>query len=233
MSPVAKKTKKTTSPKNNLIVDVLNMDGEKVATRELSPAVFGVSMKEGLVHLAVVAQAANNRTVHAATKSRGQVRGGGKKPWRQKGTGRARHGSIRSPLWRGGGITFGPRTERNYTLKINKKAQRKALCMVLSQKVRDGRILFLDELSVPSAKTKDASKTLKRLPLGWEGKGRLTIGVISPRGSVALNRSIRNIRDVHIIPAQSLNLMRLLQMKQLIMPLQSLESLERSFTRTA
>lgn len=233
MSTAVKKTKPSTSPSHDLTVDVLNMNGEKVSTRALLRDVFGVPMKEGLVHLAVVAQTAKNRAVHASTKSRGQVRGGGKKPWRQKGTGRARHGSIRSPLWKGGGITFGPRTERNYELKINKKVRRKALCMVLSQKVRDGRILFLDAFSVPSAKTKDASQILKRLPFGSDYGKRLTVGIISPSGATGLNRSLRNICGVSIIPAHSLNISLLLQMKRLIMPLESLEYIEQTFKHAA
>ncbi|MEK7649286.1 MAG: 50S ribosomal protein L4 [Patescibacteria group bacterium] len=212
-----------------ITLDVYDISGAKVATRELQPAVFGVPMKEGLVHLAVVAQAANARTVHASTKTRGEVRGGGKKPWKQKGTGRARHGSIRSPLWRKGGITFGPRTDRNYSLKINKKARQKAMCMVLSQKVREGRLLLMDDFSNTTGKTKEALGVLQKLPIQQQNKKTPKVGVISPLGATLLNRSLRNIPTVHILPAASLNVASALNMRYLVMPLKSLEQIEQRF----
>lgn len=212
-----------------IVVDVYDALGAKVATRELQQAVFGIPMKEGLVHMAVVAQAANARIVHASTKTRGEVRGGGKKPWKQKGTGRARHGSIRSPLWRKGGVTFGPRTDRNYSLKINKKARQKALCMVLSQKVREGRLLLIDDFSSKSGKTKETLAILQKLPIQQQNKKHPAIGVVSPLGSVLLNRGLKNIPYVHVLPAASLNVASTLQMRYLVVPLKSLERIEERF----
>src|SRR3990167_849107 len=129
--------------------DLYNQKGEKVSSIELPKEVFEVPFNKDTVHQAFVTQLANSRVIHASTKTRSEVRGGGKKPWKQKHTGRARHGSIRSPLWVGGGVTFGPSVARNYEKKINKKMKRKALCMVLSAKARDHELIFLDELSLP------------------------------------------------------------------------------------
>ncbi len=221
------------STKKPIVLDVYDAKGGKVATRELQPAIFSVPMKEGLVHMAVVAQAANMRKVHASTKTRGEVRGGGKKPWKQKGTGRARHGSIRSPLWRKGGITFGPRTDRNYSLKINKKARQKALCMVLSQKVSEGRLLLMDDLSSQGGKTKETLAILQKLPILQQNKKHPAIGVVSPLGSALLNRGLRNVPYVHVLPAVSLNVTSTLQMRYLIVPLKSLEYIEQRFGKNA
>lgn len=217
-----------------IIVDVYNIQGEKVSTKELSLSVFGLPMKEGLVHLAVVAQDANARNIHASTKTKDEVRGGGKKPWKQKGTGRSRHGSIRSPLWRKGGVVFGPRVTRNYSLKINQKARQKALCMVLSQKASEGRIILMDDFTLQQSKTKEALSVLNKLPINQHtSRKQPTIGVISPIGAVLLNRSLKNIPYVHVLPAHSLNVVSTLRMRYLVMPLKSLELIERRFSSNA
>ena len=125
-------------------VDVYNKENEKVGTTDLPDTVFSASWNPDLVHQAVVAQQANSRQTVAHTKDRSDVRGGGRKPWRQKGTGRARHGSIRSPLWKGGGVTFGPRTERRFRKSINTKMRRGALFSTLSRKYQDGEVTIID-----------------------------------------------------------------------------------------
>ncbi len=135
-------------------VDVYNQKGEKVGSALLPKEIFEVPLNQDVVHQAVLSQLATSRLIHAKTKTRAEVRGGGRKPWRQKGTGRARHGSRRSPLWIGGGTTFGPTTEKNYAKKINKKMKRKALFMVLSRKAKDDEIILLDELTLQEPKTK-------------------------------------------------------------------------------
>jgi large subunit ribosomal protein L4 len=146
-----------------LKIKVYNQEGKEVGEEKLDPAVFGVKVKPELVHQAVVAQMAKARVPIAHTKTRGEVRGGGKKPWRQKGTGRARVGSTRSPIWRGGGITFGPRKNRVFAQKINKKARRKALLMCLSDKKASGWMVVLNKLELGKGKTKELVKVLESL----------------------------------------------------------------------
>ncbi|MDO8584242.1 MAG: 50S ribosomal protein L4, partial [bacterium] len=138
-----------------------NQQGKDIGTVELSDVIFGVKPEAALVHEVSVAMRANKRRPVASTKTKGEVRGGGKKPWAQKGTGRARQGSIRSPNWVGGGIAFGPNSERNFEVKINKKAKRKALFMALSDKLNDKRIIVVDQITVEPAKTKTAAEMLK------------------------------------------------------------------------
>ena len=217
------------SQKKQILVDVYNTEGKVVSQKELSSDIFGVPVKEGVVHLAVVAQEANSRPMVAHTKTRGEVRGGGKKPWKQKGTGRARHGSIRSPLWRGGGVTFGPRTDRNYSLKINKKARRKAVCMVLSQKVIDSTLILVDSLQFEKPTTKQAALFLKNLPFTKARKAP-KIAIISPIGATILNKSFRNIPLTNIVPAHSLNVVELLRAKYLVMPLSALAEIQKALT---
>lgn len=219
----------TTSKKNQILVDVYNAEGAVVSQQELSPSVFGVSLNEGVVHLALVAHEANARPMVASTKSRGEVRGGGRKPWKQKGTGRARHGSIRSPIWKGGGVVFGPRTDRSYSLKINKKARRKAVCMILSKKVSDGALFLIDALEFEKPATKRAAGFLKKLPLSKPGK-RTRIGLVFPKGEKVLVKSFRNISSLEPLPAHSLNVKDLLKATTLVMPLKSLAEVTEALT---
>jgi large subunit ribosomal protein L4 len=142
---------------------VYNQKGKSVGTFALPEAIFGLPWNGDLVHQVVSAMQANARTPVAHTKDRSDVRGGGRKPWKQKGTGRARHGSTRSPIWRGGGVTHGPINDKDYSQKINKKMRAKALYTVLSEKVRRGQIIFLEELTMKNVKTKDAVMVLTDL----------------------------------------------------------------------
>ncbi len=143
-------------------VSVYNMAGDEVGTIELNDAIFGVEPNENLVHAAVVAQLANKRQGTQKAKTRSEVRGGGRKPWRQKGTGNARQGSIRAPQWKGGGVVFAP-TPRDYSLKVNKKEKRAALKSVLSDKVANGKFIVLDELKLDEIKTKEFVKVMGNL----------------------------------------------------------------------
>ncbi len=143
-------------------VSVLNMDGKEVDTIELSDAVFGVEVNEHLVHKAVVTQLANSRQGTQKAKTRSEVSGGGRKPWRQKGTGHARQGSTRSPQWTGGGVVFAP-VPRDYSLKMNKKEKRAALKSALSSCVAEEKLIVLDELKLDEIKTKDFAKVMKNL----------------------------------------------------------------------
>ena len=134
-------------------VSVLNMEGKEVGTMELSDAIFGAKINEHLVHMAVVQQLANNRQGTQSARTRSEVRGGGRKPWRQKGTGHARQGSIRAPQWKGGGVVFAPKP-RDYSFKLNKKEKRAALKSVLTSRVQENKFIVLDELKLDEIKTK-------------------------------------------------------------------------------
>lgn len=146
-------------------VNIYNFEGKVVGTEDLNAKVFEVEMKPELIHFVANGLMANKRQVSAHTKTRGEVSGGGKKPWKQKGTGRARQGSIRSPLWRGGGIVFGPRSNRNFKIKINRKTKQTALNMVLSDKVRENALVILENFDLPEGKTKSFVKMVKTLPI--------------------------------------------------------------------
>ena len=143
-------------------VTVYNMEGNEVGTMELNDAVFGVEINEHLVHLAVVRQLANNRQGTQKAKTRSEVRGGGRKPWRQKGTGHARQGSIRAPQWTGGGVVFAP-VPRDYEVKMNKKERRAALKSALTSKVQDNKLVVVDSLALAEVKTKEMQKVLTNL----------------------------------------------------------------------
>src|SRR3989338_9588952 len=140
-----------------------NQQAENIGKVELPDNVFGLPMNGDLLHQVVVSQMSNKRQNVAHTKERGEVRGGGKKPWRQKGTGRARHGSIRSPIWKGGGVTFGPRKERVFKKKINKKMARKALFLALSSKVKDKEMIVIDGIAFNSWKTKEMAVVVNKI----------------------------------------------------------------------
>ena len=143
-------------------VSVFNMEGKEVGTLELNDAVFGVEVNEHLVHMAVVAQLANKRQGTQKAKTRSEVSGGGRKPWRQKGTGHARQGSTRAPQWTGGGVVFAP-VPRDYTIRLNKKEKRLALKSALTSRVQDGKFIVLDELTLNEAKTKNFVNVMKNL----------------------------------------------------------------------
>lgn len=144
-------------------VPVYNQKGEKVSEALLPKEIFAIKMNSDLVHQVVLSQVANRRQITAKVKDRSEVRGGGRKPWRQKGTGRARVGSTRSPIWRGGGVTFGPTTEKVFKKRIPKKMRKKALFMVLSAKAKENLLLVLDNLKIEKPKTKSMAEILNKL----------------------------------------------------------------------
>lgn len=199
-------------------VEMYNIKGESQGQLKLDDGLFGMKVKPALVHQAVVAQEANSRVAIAHTKTRADVAGTGKKPWKQKGTGRARHGSRRSPIWIGGGITFGPRNDRNFSLKINKSVRRAALAMVLSDKVANGKFVALDSLVIEDGKTKSLSAVLKKLPL--TGKNIL---VITEPANKGVARAAKNTRGVETLPANCLNVVDLLRFDQVVITLPALE----------
>lgn len=194
----------------NLKQSVYDAKGKAVAEISLPESVWGVKWNADLVHQVVVGMQSNARTGLADTKGRGEVRGGGKKPWRQKGTGRARHGSNRSPIWIGGGTTHGPLSEKNYDKKINKKMRAKALFTALSKKLADGQVLFAQALDLKSIKTKDAMETLKGFATvsGFETlntKKHNNILLVSPEKTDIIAKSFRNIAHVTFAEARNLN----------------------------
>ena len=174
--------------------------GEKLESLKAADAIFGIEkINTGLIQEVVTAQLANRREANAHTKTRAEVRGGGKKPWKQKGTGRARHGSIRSPLWKGGGVTFGPRNDRNYTKKVNAKAKRRALCMVLSEKLREKKIIAVDAIALQDHKTKGFRKILEKLP-----KFRSMI-LVNDKADTNILKASRNFPQVSLIAPKNMN----------------------------
>lgn len=211
-----------------LLLPVYNLEGKETGRAQLPAEIFGLKVNGQLVAQAVQAQLANSRQKLAHTKDRGEVRGGGKKPWRQKGTGRARHGSIRSPLWVGGGVTFGPRKEKIFAKKINKQMKKQALLMVLSGKARDNEVILLDDLKISQPKTKEIAKIFDNLKKVNKdlGKGAL---VITPKNDEALVRASRNVVRLDTIGASSLNVIDLLSKKFLIMPQESIETIKKTY----
>jgi large subunit ribosomal protein L4 len=201
-----------------------NTRGEQTGERQVSDAVFGVAENPSLLYEAVRAQRARARVPLAHTKTRGEVRGGGRKPWRQKGTGRARHGSSRSPIWVGGGIVFGPNRLRSFALKINRRARRKALCSALSDRVREDRLFALEDINLPIGKTKTLAELLGKLPC----HGRRTLLILDDEGKGA-RRFVRNLPAVASISAKSLNVYDVLRAERLVATVKALEEVEKCY----
>lgn len=203
-----------------------NQNGEETGVIELPEKIFGIPQNLALVKQVADAERANRRKPSAHTKTREEVRGGGKKPWKQKGTGRARHGSIRSPLWKGGGTTFGPRKETVFKKGINKKMKRKALFTVLSAKTRDGECLFLDRIELKEPKTKEVAKIIKN----FKNVSGRSLALVSA-GDPMLERAARNVEKLSVYKASQLNALDLLQKKFLFIPRSAIKVIEKTFLR--
>lgn len=188
---------------------IYNKDGKKSGSVKLPENVFGVPWNDALMHQVVTSMQDNARPRVAHAKTRGEVRGGGRKPWRQKGTGRARHGSIRSPIWRGGGVTHGPRSEKSYTRTIPRAMRAKALFMALSRKLKDNEIIFIDSLGITEPKTAVAKNTLLAFSkAGFDriSQKRKNAALIALSNSTdAVKKSFRNIGNVSCVPVSDLN----------------------------
>ena len=180
-------------------IDLYTQSGEKKGDVQVSDAMFKTQVNEQVLRLAVIRQMANSRQVLAHTKTRADVRGGGKKPWRQKGTGRARFGSTRNPVWVGGGIAFGPRNERNFEKNMTKKARRLALFSALSQRVSDGSVFALSEFKAKEPKTKDFASMMSKLPSGR------SLLVILASEDATLVKSAANLPNVKTLSVSYLN----------------------------
>ena len=200
-------------------VDVYDMQGKKVSDVELNANVFGIEPNEAVVHSVLVNYLANQRQGTQSTKTRAEVRGGGRKPWRQKGTGRARQGSIRAPQWIKGGIALGPKP-RSYTYKVNKKEKQLAIRSLLSSKVLENELTVVEKLEMKEAKTKEMVKTLSNLKV----EGKTLIIVADKNENVYL--SSRNIEGVKAITLNMINVYDLLQYNKLVLPLETVKKLE-------
>ena len=213
-----------------MFVKIYNQEGKETGKTLLPKEIFEVKMNADLVHQIMVSYQANKRQGTAHTKQRGEVRGGGKKPWRQKGTGRARHGSIRSPIWKGGGVAFGPRKEKIYKKQIPKKMRRKALFMVLSAKAQEKTLLVLNELKLETIKTKKGSGILENFNKNIKGFKNSSILLALPENNKNIVLSFRNIPKTQTIQAKDLNVLDLLNYKYLILPKKSIKVIKETFT---
>ncbi|OGL74210.1 50S ribosomal protein L4 [Candidatus Uhrbacteria bacterium RIFCSPHIGHO2_12_FULL_57_11] len=200
---------------------VYTEEGKPTGEIDLNPAVFGVAVKPQVLQQAIIAQRANARRSVAHTKTRGEVRGGGRKPWRQKGTGRARHGSTRSPIWVGGGVTFGPRSERNFEVKLNRKTRVAAIRMALTEKVADGKLIVLESLAFPEYKTKRMAGIMGKLPT----VGRKTLLVL-PVSDGKVSKSAANIPAVTTRNAGNLNVIDLVNNSALLTTREGVKRIE-------
>ena len=204
-------------------VKLYDQKGQVIGEKKLPEEVFGVPIKPELVHEVLVSMEASARQPLAHTKTRGEVRGGGKKPWRQKGTGRARHGSIRSPIWAGGGVTFGPRKERNYDKKINRKTKRLAFVMSLSDKVADEHLLLVEAFGIKDGKTKEAVSLIKNLPV--EGK----VLILAADKDSMLARSARNLQKARFAGVSDVNLKQILDADWVVATSEAIDKLATTY----
>lgn len=218
-APRAKKAPVFEAGKGEAVV--YSMGGAKTGTISLPPELFSAKWNADLVHQVVLSMQANARQTVAHTKFRGEVRGGGKKPWKQKGTGRARHGSTRSPIWVGGGTTHGPRAERDYSVKINRRQRAVALASVLSRKFKDGEVIFVDQLAFSTPKTQEAKKALEAIAkaagtpdLSTKQKNAAMIAFAGKNAEA--EKSFRNIGNVIADEVRNLNPVDLVTKKYLV-----------------
>ena len=206
-------------------VPVYNIQGEQVSEAELRDDIFAAPVNHALMHQALVRQLANARLGTHKTKARGEVRGGGRKPWRQKGTGRARQGSIRSPQWRGGGVVFGP-TPRSYRKKMPRKMRRQALRSALSVKATESQLVILDALEITEPKTRQVLSLLQNLDAHLTKGQASSVLILLPERDEVILRSVRNLAQVRTLVAQYLNVRDLLKFDCILVPLASLEVIE-------
>jgi large subunit ribosomal protein L4 len=199
---------------------IFSRDGKEAGNVELPANIFGVKWNANLVHQVATSMMSNLRETIADTKGRGEVSGGGKKPWRQKGTGRARHGSSRSPIWKGGGVTHGPTNEVNYKKKINKKMKTKALFTILSAKFKDNEVIMLEDLALTAPKVKTATDILAALSKSGFEKINYKVGkrviIATPTLDENMQKSFRNIKSATVEEVRNLNPLSLLNYKYVV-----------------
>ncbi|MBL7053908.1 50S ribosomal protein L4 [Patescibacteria group bacterium] len=206
-------------------VDVYNQQGKIVDTKKLDSDIFEKEINNDLVHQVVVSLLSNKRHPFAHTKTRSDKRGGGRKPWRQKGTGRARAGTIRSPLWRGGGVTFGPTKERNYQKKINKKLRKKVFLMCLTDKAKEKNIYVLDKIDLQEIKTKDFFNILSKLKIEQNKKILFSLD----DKNIKTIKSARNIKNIKTIKITSLNILDILKSDYLLTTVKGIDKIVKHY----
>lgn len=232
--------KKTKPAKKELVAlkdaTVYNQAGKEVGEVKLPENIFGLSWNADLVHQVVVSMLSDSRVIYAHTKDRGEVRGGGKKPWKQKGLGRARHGSSRSPIWVGGGVAHGPNEKKNYERKINRKMKAKALFTILSRKFRDGELLFVDKFEIAKPKTVEAIGILKSLSkvakdIFTKKKNSAIIAISGKKH--AFEKSFANVGNVVVDELRNINPVDLLNTKYLVIenPEESIKFIENKMAK--
>lgn len=204
-------------------ISVYNLEGKKVKDIELSKDVFGVESNNKLLHQVYVARQANKRSVIAHTKDRSEITGSNKKPWKQKGTGRARTGSVKNPIWRGGGTIFGPTNERNFSKKVNRKSNKKAIAIALTEKASSKNIVVVENFDMKEKKTKEIAKGLNNLKL--KGKTLINLG----EKEKDTYRYVRNIENIKCIPVDTLNVLDILNHKNLVLSVDSVKFLEKKY----
>lgn len=205
-------------------VKLYTIEGKEAGMIPLSDKLFAVEPKSSVIHDVIVAQEANSRAMHAHVKDRSEVRGGGRKPWKQKGTGRARHGSSRSPIWVGGGVTHGPHKEQNFSVKVNKKAKRLALAMLLTDKLRENAFVAVQDFALPEGKTKLAAKMRKALP----GSEKSALILLSA-GDDHMIKAAQNLPKTETMFAHSLNARDLAKYNMVVASKAAIETLEQTF----
>jgi len=201
-------------------VKLYNAQGKSVGEKDLRDDVFGIAVNPSFIHEVVISLQGNARKPWAHTKTKGEVSGGGKKPWRQKGTGRARHGSTRNPQWAGGGVAFGPRTDRDYSRKINRKAKRRAFCMALSDKAGSEHLVLVEDIQAKDGKTKEIVALMGKLPV----KGKITL--VGYEKNEDLSRSTRNLKDLNLVSTENAGLLDILDADYVVMTPMAAEKIE-------
>lgn len=213
----------------SLKVKVYNKSAEAVKDLELKAKIFSVPANNEFLHHVVVDQMANKRQVIADTKDRSEISGGGRKPWKQKGTGRARAGSSRSPIWRGGGVTFGPSSDRNFKKKINQKAKQKALFMVLSDKLAENNLVIIDDLAFENYKTKDFNNLITGIEEKVLKTKRRDILVVNGSKKEETFFSARNLENVKMINPENINILEILNSRYLLVDENFIKYLEKTY----
>lgn len=207
-------------------IDTYNQDGKKIAQTLLPKEIFDIEINPDLIHQVVISQMANKRKVLAHVKTRAEVSGGGRKPWRQKGTGRARHGSIRSPIWRGGGVVFGPRKNRVFKKIIPKKMKKKALFMTLTGKAKNNLLILIDKLEIEKPKTKLVQDIVEKLPCK-----KKKVLIVLPKLDRNTLLAARNLSSVQVIEARTLNALDVFSFKYLILLKDSIKKIKETFLK--